>query len=106
MLTSAIKNETVVESNETFGFIVQRNTTDPISTYLANTTCTIVDNDLSSPTRRSSDLPASVNEGAGSLTFTVTRSGGLPAETIYASTTQTEGYSNSGDYTELGRAHV
>ena len=43
--------------------------------------------------------PATVDEGAGTLTFTVTRSGGTPAETIYASTTQTEGSANSSDYT-------
>ena len=34
-------------------------------------------------------------------TFTVTRSGSLPAETVYVSTVQTEGYSNSGDYSPL-----
>jgi len=42
--------------------------------------------------------PATVSEGAGTLTFTITRSGGTPAETIYASTTQTEGYANNSDY--------
>ena len=34
----------------------------------------------------------------GTVTFTITRSGGLPAETVYFTTTQTEGYVNSGDY--------
>src|SRR5437764_1228029 len=42
--------------------------------------------------------PASVNEGAGTLNLTVTRSGGLPAETLFATTLQDQGYSNSGDY--------
>src|SRR5712692_5143327 len=42
-----------------------------------------------------------VNENAGTVTFTVTRSGTLPAETIFASTTQTEGFSNSNDYTGI-----
>jgi hypothetical protein len=41
---------------------------------------------------------ASVNESAGSVTFTVTRSSGSAAQTVYVSTTQTEGFSNSGDY--------
>ena len=45
--------------------------------------------------------PATVDESAGSLTFTITRSGGTPAETIYASTTTTEGYANNGDYTGI-----
>ena len=51
-----------------------------------------------------SPSPATVDEGAGSITFTVTRSSGLPAETIYASTLHgsTNGYStNSSDYTGL-----
>ena len=43
--------------------------------------------------------PATVNEGAGTLNFTVTRSGGLPAETLYATTLQDQGYTNSSDYT-------
>jgi len=42
--------------------------------------------------------PATVNENAGTLTFTITRSGSTPAETIYASTTTTEGFANNGDY--------
>ena len=45
--------------------------------------------------------PASVNEGAGTLTFTITRTVSFPAETIFASTLNgaTNGYAtNSGDY--------
>src|SRR5205814_2020993 len=41
----------------------------------------------------------SVSEGAGTLNLTVTRSGGLPAETVYATTLQDQGYSNNSDYT-------
>src|SRR5260370_1350768 len=40
----------------------------------------------------------SVSESAGSVTFTVTRSSGNAAQTVYVSTTQTEGYTNSNDY--------
>src|SRR5437763_1719978 len=52
--------------------------------------------------------PASttVNENAGTVTFTVTRSGGLPAETIFASTTQNHGSTNSGDYTGISNQSV
>src|SRR5437867_3050214 len=50
--------------------------------------------------------PATVSESAGTLTFTITRSGSFPAETIYASTTQTEGYSNSSDYTGIANQSV
>jgi subtilisin-like proprotein convertase family protein len=45
--------------------------------------------------------PATVNEDDGSQSFTVTRSGGLPTETVYVSTTQDQGYTNSGDYSGL-----
>ncbi len=101
MVTVSIANDTVVESNETFALIVQRNATDPNSTYLAKSTFTIIDDDTQPTTHTISPNPATVNEGAGTLTFTVNRSGGLPAETIYASTTQTEGNANSGDYTGI-----
>lgn len=50
--------------------------------------------------------PATVNEAAGTLSFTVTRSGGLPAEAIFASTTQTEGFTNCGDYTGITNQNV
>ncbi|QKS30014.1 MAG: DUF4347 domain-containing protein [Candidatus Accumulibacter similis] len=42
---------------------------------------------------------ATVGEGAGTVSFTVARSGLLPAETVYVSTTQSEGTPNIGDYT-------
>jgi hypothetical protein len=42
--------------------------------------------------------PAFVNENAGSLTFTVTRSDSSTATTVYASTVHDQGYSNSGYY--------
>ena len=40
-----------------------------------------------------------MNENAGTVTFTVTRSGGLPAETLFVSTYTGEGSANNGDYT-------
>ena len=45
--------------------------------------------------------PNPVNENGGSVTFTVTRSGAFPAETLFVSTTQTEGSTNSSDYAGL-----
>ncbi len=44
-VTVSITNDATVENNETFGLIAQRNFNDPISTYLAKTTFTIIDND-------------------------------------------------------------
>ena len=40
-----------------------------------------------------------VDEAAGTVSFTVTRSGLLPVETVYVSTAQSEGTLNIGDYT-------
>jgi hypothetical protein len=48
-----------------------------------------------------SPAAASVNEGAGSVTFTVSRSASTTAQTVYVSTTQTEGFTNSNDYVGL-----
>jgi pimeloyl-ACP methyl ester carboxylesterase len=105
-VTVTINDDSTVESSETFGFIVQRNTSDPVSTYLAKSTFTITDNDVQPTTYAITPAPATVGESAGTLTFTITRSGGTPAETIYASTTQTEGYSNSSDYTGIANQSV
>jgi hypothetical protein len=41
----SILNDAIPESAETFGFIVQRNASDPVATHLAKSTFTINDND-------------------------------------------------------------
>ena len=105
-VTVTILNDTTVENNETFGFIVQRNTSDPVTTYLAKSTFTITDDDVLATTYAITPNPATVGESAGTLTFTITRSGGTPAETIYASTTTGEGYANNGDYTGIANQAV
>ena len=48
-VTLAITNDSLSESNETFGLIVQRFTSDPISTFLVRSTFTIKDNDTAPP---------------------------------------------------------
>src|SRR5262249_43083074 len=53
--------------------------------------------------------PNPVNENGGSITFTITRSGSFPAETLFASTVQgsSNGYStNSGDYSGVANQQV
>ena len=53
--------------------------------------------------------PASVTEGNSTLTFTVTRSGPMPSETVYFSTVHgaASGYaSNAGDSDYVGRLNV
>ena len=42
-----------------------------------------------------------INEGAGTVTFTITRSSATSAETLFVSTTPDQGFSNSGDYSGL-----
>ena len=81
--------------SETFGLIVQQNSSDPVNVFLDKSTFTILDNDAATW----SVTPASTNvtEG-GSVTFTVTRSSSVGSQTVFVSTTQTEGFSNSGDY--------
>ena len=105
-VTVTINDDSTVETSETFGFIVQRNTSDPVSTYLAKSTFTITDNDVTPTTYAITPNPATVSESVGSFTFTITRSGGTPAETIYASTSTTEGYSNGSDYTGIANQSV
>ena len=85
-VTISVINDAASELDETFGAILQRNPTDPVATYLAKTDWTIHDDDAA-PTNYAVSASASpVAENAGSITFTVTRSGSsLPAETIYAS---------------------
>ncbi|TNC96768.1 MAG: hemagglutinin/hemolysin-related protein, partial [Rhodocyclaceae bacterium] len=103
-VTLAITNDSTPEANEKFGLIVQRNSTDPISTRLATTDWTIHDDDSGAVIQYSvRATPELVTENHGPVTFTITRSGStLPAETVYASTKDGGNYStNSGDYTNI-----
>jgi uncharacterized membrane protein len=101
-VTVSIINDSTTEPDETFGLIVQRNSNDQPSTFLAKSTFTVHDDDQSQATGYSiSPGTVTANENAGTMTFTVTRSGSLLAETIYTSTTQTEGFINSNDYTPI-----
>jgi Domain of unknown function (DUF1906)/Calx-beta domain/RTX calcium-binding nonapeptide repeat (4 copies) len=98
-VTVSITNDSVVESSETFGLLVQRNSSDPATTFLAKSTFTIADDDTAATTYSISPGSTTVNESAGTVTFTVTRSGGTPAETLFVSTETGEGSANNGDYT-------
>lgn len=100
-VTLAVTDDIAPESEESFGFIVQRSPNDPITTFLAQTNWAIPDNDSPSTAYSITPNPGTVNESAGSLVFTLSRSGVLDAETVYVSTLQgvANGYSsNSGDY--------
>jgi hypothetical protein len=99
-VTLHLTDDSIAEADETFGFIVQRNSTDAIATYLAKTNWTIRDDDGGSSQSGYTVSPAAshISESAGTLTFTVTRTGSLTAETLYASTVQDAGSRNEGDY--------
>src|SRR4029453_3834446 len=56
-VTASIINDTTVESDEAFSLIVQRNASDPITTFLAKTTWTIHDDDVVTPTYAVSASP-------------------------------------------------
>src|SRR5205807_1766608 len=103
-VTVSLINDTVVESDETFGFVVQRNSTDALTTFLAKTNWTIHDDDTQPTTYSVSAAPNPVNENNGTVTFTINRSGSLPTETLFARTVNgsANGYStNSSDYNGL-----
>ncbi len=98
-VTVTIKNNGVREPSKTFAFIVQQNLGDLPSTYLSKATFSIDDVDpltwsISPPTQ-------SVKDSAGSVAFTLARASGSGAQTIYVSTAQTEGFTNSHDYVPL-----
>ena len=74
----------VHEGNETFGLLVQRNTTDAASAYLAKSTFTIQDDDNPATSYVITPGTTTVNEEASTVSFTVARTGTLPAETVYS----------------------
>ncbi len=93
-----INDQGLTSGSKTFRLIVQQNSTDPVSTYLETDHFTIRDLDTDAVTYSISPNPASVNEDAGSLTFTITRSSNSGTATVYASTVQDQGFSNNGLY--------
>ena len=97
-VTVAIINDAAAEVDETFALLLQRLPTDPGGVYLAKASFTIVDDDRSATTYAISPAAGAVGEGAGGLALTVTRRGALPAQTLYLSTLQSEGFLNRGDY--------
>jgi hypothetical protein len=95
-----IDDPTTVETNETFGFIVQQTTGEPNTTYLAKSTFTITDDGTNQPTYFISPNPNYVNEQDGNVTFSIGRSGPTPAAVLEARTMESEGYVNNLDYVE------
>jgi hypothetical protein len=105
-ISVAITHDAVAEPDETFRLFVMSNSTDVPSQFglngafinpgLANATFTIRDEGGADYTITPN--VATVNENAGTLTFTITRPSATLAETIYASTTENHGSTNNNDY--------
>jgi Ca2+-binding RTX toxin-like protein len=98
-VTLNIINDGVSDSGEQFRAIVQRNASDPVSTYLDRSSFVTINDPAASTSYSLTPSPTTVIEG-NQVTFTITRSGDKPAETVYFSTlsdgTATYG---EGDYT-------
>jgi oxalate decarboxylase/phosphoglucose isomerase-like protein (cupin superfamily) len=103
----AINDLGLTSGSESFRAVVLQNSTDPTSAAVASDVFTIVNNDIPpSVTYLLSPNPASVNENAGTLTLTVTRSSSTSAGTVYVSTVADQGFANSGNYTNLNAQAV
>ena len=102
-VTVSITNDTTAENTETYGAIIE----NAAGTTLDSSTFTITDNDTVTPsTFTLTPVSTTVSEGVGSITFTVTRSQGTGSETVYFSTIQNQGFTNSGDYTGIANQAV
>ena len=100
VVTLSVTDDSLAETNETFGIIVQQFASDPASVFLAKSTFTIQDNDAPPPATTYAITPGAttVNEAAGTVTFTITRSSAALSETVFVSTTPDQGFANIGDY--------
>src|SRR4029077_11920281 len=90
-----------VESQEHFRVMIAHSTGQGSAQAIDISDIFINDNDTNPTTYDLTPNSTTVSENAGNLTFTVTRSGSFPAETIYASTLLDTATSASGDYTGI-----
>ena len=100
-VTLNILNDGVPDSGEQFRAIVQRNTSDPTTTFLAQSAfVTINDPPAQSTTYTITPSATSMYEG-GRVTFTITRTGDQPSETVYFSAWADSASYAEGDYRML-----
>jgi Ca2+-binding RTX toxin-like protein len=102
-VTLNIVSDGVADSGEQFRAIVQRSTADPVSTFLSRSGFVTI-NDAAQTGTSYTLVPASLSAAEGTqISFTITRSGNLPSETIYFSTLAdgTATYAE-GDYEKVG----
>jgi hypothetical protein len=90
-----INDRGLTSGAEAFRLIVQQNPSDPITTFLASDTFSIINNDLSpASTYIITPNTPSINENAGLATFTITRTNFSQAATVYVSTVHDQGNDN------------
>src|SRR4029077_7007700 len=99
--TVHINDDSTVESQEHFRVMIAHSTGQGSAQAIDISDIFINDNDTNPTTYDLTPNSTTVSENAGNLTFTVTRSGSFPAETIYASTLLDTATSASGDYTGI-----
>jgi hypothetical protein len=93
-----ILDDTIAETSETFGAIVQNSS----FVTMGSATFTILDNDTTpASTYSMTPVAATVGESAGTLAFTITRSSSAQADTVLFSTLKNQGFVNNGDYTGI-----
>jgi oxalate decarboxylase/phosphoglucose isomerase-like protein (cupin superfamily) len=100
----AVNDLGLTSGSENYRAVVLPTASSATSAAVASDVFTIVNNDVAAPppvTYSLSPNPASVNENAGTLTLTVTRSSAASAGTVYVSTLADQGFANNGNYTSL-----
>src|SRR5436309_1940750 len=86
------------DSGEQFSAIVQRNGSDPITTFLAKSSNVRIDDVAYSDPDRKSVVQGKIVE-LNEVSFMIDSSGSTPAETIYFSTVAGTASYGEGDYT-------
>ncbi len=97
-VTVQILNDDIPELNQTFGIIVQDDPSKDADDFLTSAEFTIIDDDQAGANWTITPTALSVDETAGTITFTITRSDDTDAQTVYFSTYQDQNAYNVGDY--------
>ena len=93
-----LKEDSVVENTEHFRVMIARNAADGSAQALDVSDISVQDNDSVQPGYSLTPASTTVTESNTAITFTVTRSGNLPTETLYASTVLDTASATNGDY--------
>ena len=96
-VTVTINDENLTSGSESPSLLVQT-LSGGVYSNAASDTFTINNTDVVQTTYSITPNPASVNENAGSLTFTVSRSPSTSAATVYVSTVQDPNHPNTNNY--------